>query len=400
MKKIWQVFAYEYQRHVFRKRFIFALVSMPIIIAVFLGIAIFSTVLGANFKPLGYVDHSGLLAHPLPAPKESSIFNRPVDFLPFASESDARTALENGNIQGYYVLDSDYLQSSRAELYYLKQPADNIQGQFNTFLQTNLLASQPPEITNRIAKGDEVLIQSPDGTRQVSGQDIATLLLPFFAGILVMIVILTSGGYLLQAVVEEKENRTMEIVITSVSPEQLMAGKILGNIAVGLTQMIVWIVFVAIGIWIGKSQVDWLANFKVDLNYVLIMIVTAIPAFILIGSLMAAVGASVTESREAQSITGLFTLPVVAPYWVSTILMAHPNGPLAIGMSFFPLTAPVTISLRAGFTQIPTLQLIANLLLLWVCAAAAIWLAARTFRLGMLRYGKRLTLRQIFSRAA
>jgi ABC-2 type transport system permease protein len=96
----------------------------------------------------------------------------------------------------------------------------------------------------------------------------------------------------------------------------------------------------------------------------------------------------------------LFTLPTVAPYWLFSILMTHPNSPLAVGMSFFPLTAPVTISLRAGFTQIPTLQLMANLLVLWVSAAAAIWLAARTFRLGMLSYGKRLSWRQIFSRAA
>ncbi len=113
---------------------------------------------------------------------------------------------------------------------------------------------------------------------------------------------------------------------------------------------------------------------------------------------MAAIGSTVTESREAQQISGFFSLPIFIPYWFISSIMSHPNGPLAQVLSFFPLTAPVTISLRAAFTTIPTGQLVLNIAILFLTAGIALWVAARTFRLGMLSYGKRIRLKEIFSR--
>lgn len=400
MNKVWRIFANEYRRHVFRRRFVFALLSMPLLIVVVMGISIFSTELQSSTKPLGYVDHSGLLANPKPAPKAEGMFSKNIDIQAFPDEQSAKQALNAGQIQGYYVVSADYMQTSKVELVYYKQPAGDVQSRFVAFMRTNLLANQPPQIVQRIADGDSVYIQSADGSRTVGEGDIFSVLLPFITGILMMIVIITSGNYLLQAVVEEKENRTMEIVITSVTPEQLMTGKILGNIAVGLTQLLAWLLIIVIAIMIGRNQVDWLANTHIDPTYILIMVLTVIPSFVMIGALMAALGSSVTETREAQQLSGLFSLPVVAPYWLVYPIMTAPNGPLSLFLSFFPLTAPVTISLRAGFTTIPTAQLALNLLVLVISAAGAIWLAARAFRLGMLSYGKRLNLRQILRRAA
>jgi ABC-2 type transport system permease protein len=267
-------------------------------------------------------------------------------------------------------------------------------------MRANLLRSQPSDVANRLTVGDEMIVQSADGSRQAAENDFASFIMPFFFGVLFMIIILTTGGYLLQAIVEEKENRTMEIMITSVSPDQLMTGKILGNISVGLTQMVAWILFIVIGILIGSSQLEWMRNVQIHADYIIMMILVLLPSFIMIGALMAALGATVTEAREAQQISGIFTLPVVAPYWLVVPLMTAPNGPLALGLSFFPLTAPVTISLRAGLTQIPYWQFGLNLAVLVLAAIAAVWLAARSFRLGMLSYGKKIALRQLFRRAA
>jgi ABC-2 type transport system permease protein len=165
-------------------------------------------------------------------------------------------------------------------------------------------------------------------------------------------VINTSGGYLLQAVVEEKENRTIEIVITSVSPGQLMAGKIMGNLSVGITQLLIWLLFPVLAFLVARRVVP-MQDLYLDPEFVWLMLLTLVPAFILIAALMAIIGATATEAREAQQIAGLFTLPVVAPYWFFVPLMTNPHGTLALALSLFPLTAPVSLPLRAAFTEVP-----------------------------------------------
>jgi len=110
------------------------------------------------------------------------------------------------------------------------------------------------------------------------------------------------------------------------------------------------------------------------------------------------IGATVTESREGQQIVGLFTLPTWIPYMLMYPLMNAPNSPLAIGMSFFPFTAPLTVIIRSGFTVVPWWQIAISVALLVLSAAGSLWLAGRAFRLGMLRYGKRLSIREFFNR--
>jgi ABC-2 type transport system permease protein len=113
---------------------------------------------------------------------------------------------------------------------------------------------------------------------------------------------------------------------------------------------------------------------------------------------MALVGATATEAREAQQIAGLFTIPLAIPLWFVSALIANPNSILSVILSIFPFTAPLAISLRAGYTDIPLWQTVLAVVLLVIFAIGALWLAGRAFRLGMLRYGKRLTWREIFAR--
>ncbi|MCL4559555.1 MAG: ABC transporter permease [Chloroflexi bacterium] len=399
MSKFWRVFSHEYARHVLRKRFIFALVSMPLFISVIMAISIFSAVTQTNFSPIGYIDHSGFLANPIYPPETQGMLERTVKLIAYPDEASARQALEANKIQAYYVLATDYLETARADLVFVKEPDNEVQNQFITFLTTNILTNQPAAVRDRIASGNSITIQSLDGSQRMSESDWFNILVPILSGVLFFIVILTSGGYLLQAVVEEKENRTIEIVVTSVSPGQLMAGKIAGNISVGLTQLLVWILFLLVGILIGRNTIDWVQRIQIQPSYLVLMALTLLPTFVMIAALMAAIGSMVTEMREAQQISGLFTLPVMIPYWFTAAIMTNPNGPLAIGLSYFPLTAPVTLVLRAGFTQIPTGQLVINLLVLAAAAVVSVWLAARTFHMGMLNYGKRLSWRQVFGKS-
>ena len=113
---------------------------------------------------------------------------------------------------------------------------------------------------------------------------------------------------------------------------------------------------------------------------------------------MAATGAMVTETRESQQMVTMFTLPLFVPMWLIYPIMINPNSPLAVGLSLFPLTSPMTLPLRAAFTTIPAWQIAAGLVIIYACAASALLLAGRAFRMGMLRYGKRLTWREVFQR--
>lgn len=397
MKKFWRVITYEYKRHVLRRRFIFAILSVPFFALFLIGIIVVSFVLETNTTPIGYVDHSGLLADPLPAPKPDAPYKR-VPIIAYSSEAEAQSALQAGKLQAYYVLQSDYLQTSRARLVYIHEPKRPAVNQFSSFISTNLLAKYPPEIANRIIEGESLTVRTPDGKREMSSAAWFSILMPLIAGIAFFMAIFTSAGYIMQAVVEEKENRTMEIVITSVSPNQLMMGKTLADIAIGLTQLVAWGLILVVPVWIARPYLPMLGAIAVSPESILLMLAVMLPTFVMLGGLMAMVGATVTESREGQQIIALFTLPTWIPYMLIYPLMTTPNSPLAIALSIFPFTAPLTVMIRSGFTLLPWWQISLSVAVLILCAAGALWLAGRAFRLGMLSYGKRLPLLELFRR--
>jgi ABC-2 type transport system permease protein len=227
--------------------------------------------------------------------------------------------------------------------------------------------------------------------------NILLFILPILSGFLFILAVNISAGYLLQAVVEEKENRTMEIMVTSLSPTQLMTAKVIGNLSVGLTQLVVWIIFGIIGILALFRFFPDLQSTNIDFSFLLLTTLVFIPAFVMIAAMMAALGATTTNTSEAQQIAGIFTLPMVIPYWFMGVLMEKPNSPLSIFLSLFPFTAPVVMPLRAAFSNIPFWQIVLTIALLFLFAIIALWIAGKAFRLGMLRYGKKLSLKEILT---
>jgi ABC-2 type transport system permease protein len=395
MSKLWLVAVYEYTRHVLRRRFLFALLSVPALVGLMVLVGLLIVRLQNSDTPVGYVDLSGFLERPVFAPPPGPPL-RAVPLLPFESEAEARAALESGQLQAYYVLEPDYAATRRARLVYLDEPGAAAREQFTGFLRANLLAGQPAQVAERVAQGSRLTVRSADGSQQMSDREWFNIFTTFAAGLAFIIAIFTSSGYLMQAVVEEKENRTMEIVVTSVSPFQMMAGKIVGIIAVGLTQILAWVGVAVLAVLLMRSQIEWLRAIRLAPGFLGLILLVMAPGFVLIAALMATVGATVTEEREGQQVAGLFTLPVMVPYWFTAQMMGNPNGPLAVGLSLFPLTAPVALTLRAGFTVVPAWQVALGAGLLCLSALGALWLAGRAFRLGMLRYGQKVAWREIF----
>ena len=396
MTKFWRIAWQEYSRHVFRRRFIFALLSVPFFLVLTVVLVLLVIWMDSKPTPIGYIDHSGVLANPLPQ-QPVKWPERTVSLRAYVDETSAKADLESGKLQAYYLLPEDYLQSGQAQLIYLKEPNGMATEQFTDFLTANLLLDQPPEIANRIIHGSELIIQTTDKSREASEDRFVNLILPFLSGILFIVGMSTSSGYLMQAVVEEKENRTMEIMVTSVSPGQLMSGKVIADIAVGVTQLLVWAIFIILAVVVGKNYIPFLGGIKFSGEMIGILLAVMIPAFVMISGLMAAVGATVSEASEGQQIMGLFTIPIWLPYILIATFFQNPNSPLAIAMSLFPLTAPMTIAMRLGITPIPAWQLIACVTILVLSAIGAVWLAGRAFRMGMLRYGQRVRWKEVFS---
>jgi ABC-2 type transport system permease protein len=397
MIKTLRVALHEYRQHVFNKRFLMGLLSVPLVMLLMVGLVFLIISMETNTTPIGYLDHSGLLTNPVPAPKPEPP-DQPVPFVAFQTEAEARSALDAGKIQAYYVLPEDYLTTGALRVVHIGQVKAPARRQFYNFLGANLLKNTDPAVAARLVKGADVTVQSTDGSRSLSGDNWFSFLVPMIAGIGFIIAMFTSGGYLMQAVVEEKENRTMEVIITSVSPNQFMAGKIIGDTCVGLTQILAWMLFIIIPILVARNSVKFLQGFQLSTQTLVVLIFTMLPSFVLVAALMATIGATVTEAREGQQMTGFISLPVWIPYMLTGLLMSNPNSPLSITLSMIPLTAPVTLLVRDGLTILPAWQIAVSAAIQISCAIAVIWLAGRAFRLGMLRYGKRLVLRELFAR--
>ncbi len=396
MNKFWEIVRYEYTRHVFRKRFIFALLSLPLTLLAFVLVIFFMSYFTSDRAPIGYVDHSGMLANPIQLPESTDIFDPLLQMVPFKSEEAAENALQADEIQTYFILPEDYEVNYSVPLIYYEQPGGNARRQISQFVHQNLFAGEQIESEARITEGTNFTLQSPDGKQKFQEDEWYNILVPFFIGMIFIIVVMISGGYLLQAVIEEKENRTMEIIITSVSPMQLMAGKIIGNISVGLTQLVIWVAFGWLAFSIGGQYIPFIANLQISTQYIARCLLLMLPAFVTVAALMATIGAVMTESREAQQVSGLFTMSVTIPYWFAFPLMMNPRGSIAIFLSYFPLSAPVALSLRMAFTPIPFWEYALNLTFLIAFAVFTVWLAGRAFRIGLLQYGKRISLSQLF----
>ncbi|MGB2956633.1 MAG: ABC transporter permease [Anaerolineales bacterium] len=396
MNRVLRVALYEYRRNVFKKSFLFSLLSIPWMVAFSVGLGLVLTSLENNDLPVGYIDQADVFENAIQAPVSDQA--EPVDFIPFQSEDVARASLEAQEIQAYYIIPADFRETRQIEIVYAKKPGENANIQWYDFLQINLLSDQPTEIAYRTAAGTDVTVRSLDGKRTMadSGPTFGNFM-PLFMSMAILALILMSSGFLMGAVVEEKENRTMEVVVTSISPMQLIGGKLLGIIAIGLTLLVTWSLIVVLGIFAARLMgIGWFQDLGMDWSVVLATAAIAAPSYVLVAALMIAIGTMVTTAQEGQSFSSIFIIFHMIPLYVGVAFLNKPDSSLAVTLSLLPFTSLMTIAMRNLFYSVPTWQIALSVCVQTVSALGAIWLASRAFRLGMLRYGQRLGWRRLF----
>ncbi len=394
--KFWFVALHEYRKHVFQKRFLLAILSVPLLLAVSFLAGFIAVAIEYNGDPVGYIDQAGVLADPIPIPEELN-GDLAVDFIAYDDQAAADRALEAGEIQAYYLLPPDYEETREVQLIYIDDPGENAEDDFFDFLQVNVSAGIPDNVQRIILEDYDVTVRSVDGTREFNDSQILNLLLPVVFGFLFTFVLTSGSGYLSNAVTEEKENRTIEILSTSMSANQFILGKVLGIVMVIFTQISSWLIFFVAAFFGAKAAFDaeWIDAARIDPKLALMLLLVFIPAFFFFAGIALTISSTVTESSEGQQAVGLISMPVGFSYWFAYLIISNPNSPFSVGLSLFPFTAPTLMPMRLAFGTVPWSQVAMCVGILTVGAVFTIWLAARAYEIGMMQYGKRIRLGEL-----
>ncbi len=396
MRNLWLVAKHEYLRTAIRRGFVLGTLAVPLGMGILIALMIVLETMSQNRAPLGYVDNAGLLdlARQPAAPK---VGDR-LDLRAFADEATALAALERGEVQAFFVLPSDYAQTLKTQLYYRERPpSDSAWREFDDFVRVNLVADLPPAVQARLLAGPDIAVVDLASGREFSEKGIINIILPVVASFLFLVTTMSAGGYMLRVVADEKENRTMEVMLTSLTPTQLIGGKTLGLFAAALTQMGVYALAIVIGLFLAAPHVEPLREVTVPWTYLGVMALFFLPSYALISALMVAVGAAVPDLQQGQQLVGLLNLVFWAPIFSLTLLFENPAHPVFVFFTLFPTSAFLTISLRWGLSTIPLWQLGVSWVALTGTTLLMVWVAVRVFRAGMLRYGQTLSLQSVWA---
>jgi len=388
MRNFWLIAKREYLQVVARRGFILTTLAIPVGLAFLIGLGILMEMTTRSNLPLGYVDLAGLLDVTRQAPDGS------IEVRSFPDEAAAQAALSGQQIQAFFVFPPDYLQTLQTELYYRgKTPGRDAWGDFDDFVRANLVAGYPPEVQARLLDGPDVTVHDLTSNRKFSESSVINIILPFVAAFFFFVATMLAASYTLGVVANEKENRTMEIMLTSVTPGQMIGGKTVGLLAATLTQLAVYVVAAVIALKIAAPYVVELQQVEVPWTFLGIAALFFFPAYALVAAVMVAIGSAVGELQQGQQIAGLVNLIFMLPILLAAVLMQDPAGPLAVFLTLFPTSSFLTVALRWGLGTIPVWQMVAGWVLLVAATLLMFWAAARIFRAGMLRYGQPLSLK-------
>lgn len=396
MSKVWLVARHHFLQEASKRSFLLILFSLPLFLVVSIGFGYLAGQLIDDTTTLGYVDEAGFLVQTTYEEADDE-----VTLLAFDSQDAAEMAFESEEIEAYVLIPADFRESSEAQLFINETPPNKALRHFEQLVRLNILSGQDPAIVERMLSGADVTVRATGSNREFpSGGPNVGQILPVLLALTFAFLVLTTAGYMMHVVVDEKENRTMEIIVSSISPGKMMAGKILGILSIAFVQFAVWSLFFGVAIWFGIHilNLDWLREIRIVWADLVPIILIAIPTYLFIVALMTSIGSSLTESQDAEQLGPLLFLIFLLPLYLFLPISSNPEGPLALILSFFPGTSVVTLAIRNVFIEVPGWQFLTALAIAILFAVSAVWLAGKAFRLNMLRYGQRLKIWELLSR--
>ena len=436
MSKIAIIAGREFNERVRKKSFIFTTILMPILMVGIMFVpALMMNIQSDEAKEILVVDQSGLIAERL---EDSST----IDFTPSDKTLEELTAQQGeSNPFGILIIGSDVATNpSNVQLLTYESSTINIESaiadQIASIIESEklkayniddidaILAEIQTNVTLKVKQLDE------SGETQDSSS-MLNIALAYIFGFLIYMFVFLYGNMVMQGVIEEKSNKVMEVMVSSVRPFQLMMGKILGIASVAVTQFVIWVVFILVvgGAAINLMGLDEMMAAAgsaaamdpmamagaaqmpaVDSEMVSLLATITNPAYLLrilggfliyfIGgyllyaAMFAAVGSAVDNEKDTNNLQLPITVPLILALFVMMSAMQEPNGPLAFWFSMIPFTSPIVMMVRLPY-GVPGWELALSIGLLVATFVAIVLLAGKIYRVGVFMYGKKPSFKEL-----
>ncbi len=423
----------EYNTRVRKKSFIIMTFLTPLLmVALIMLPLLLSTVKGNKTEEIAVYDQNGLYINRMQSD------NRFV-FIPFDKAVQQIPASERGNYNAYLSITGNLCDSTgRVQFYSTKQISldlkSNVEAQLANLASEDKIASyQIPQLAQILqdikpsVRSESILWSDKDGESEMKTSAELSMIIGMVATLLIYMFIFIYGSMVMNGVVEEKSNRIVEIIVSSVKPFQLMMGKIIGIALVGLTQVALWVVLVtalsavagtAIGMpsdpaammeaqsmmtgvstemvmesgmmegWRILQSFNWL-------QIVIWFVLYFLAGYLLYASIFAAIGGAIDNNDDAQQFTLPVTIPVIFALYVGIYGAMNPEGPLVFWCSFIPFFSPIVMMVRLPF-GVPAWQLWLSFALLVATFLLMVKLAAKIYKTGILMYGKKVSYKDLW----
>jgi len=423
MNKTFIVAKNEFLKRVKTRWFVFTTLLGPIVLVAFfavIGIVSVSAIEGGE-STIVLLDETGRIAANLEDPEGDITFVESD-----ADEQTLRQDVLDGTYTGYLVLPAGLIDGQGKARYYSTEGGgvssfnfdlrNIIRGTVRTLrLQDQNVSAEVFDIINAGVSLETVKL-SDEGEEQ--GSSAAYAIVGGIMGFLIYISMLVYGSVVMQGVIQEKMNRVVEVIVSSVRPFQLLMGKVLGIGAMGLVQMTFWAGLIAAGtmgsgaiisLFVDPANMDLpdtatqteildAVGFQVpDLGpeVFVFFVIYFLLGYLLFSTLFAGIGSAVEQQQDAQSLM----LPIMMPIIISIVFLQAvieaPNSGLSVALSLIPFTSPIPMVVRVAMIDVPIWQLGLSLLLLTGTFVGAVWVSSRIYRVGILSYGKKPSLKEI-----
>lgn len=429
---------YEFLFTIKRPSYYLVTFGMPVIALAYFGfiaLIVLATVpseLSKMSKPVGVIDLSGRLTQDGPLKdaklgeimeittenraKISELEDLPIDMdqLEFLSKrsvlllsdlDEAKKALEDETVRQVTLIPEDYLSQGKLQVYVNKSQL--IGSSIGNGWISDILSKQLLDSTDLNDDAIQRIQHRPSSTEfeiGESGQFIEvnklskgfSLGMPLAIAGLLIIALMMNSGILLASIAEEKENKVMEVIVSSVSADRLLLGKVLGIVLAGVLQIVVWMAMVAVVPMLSMSVLK--ESFDYDFNTMNLVIGTmfVLLGFVFYGCLLAGLGSLGSNYKDCQQLSVAVILCACVPFMVPTVFISNPDGMIARTLSMIPLFSPVAMMARLGLSDVAWWEILLSVSILLLSIFFAIKISAKLFRAGTLMQGKRPGLRDIW----
>lgn len=307
--------------------------------------------------------------------------------IPYVINGDKEYGIEmvkNGEVDLYFYIPADFAESKKAEFYHVSEGLEifNTDGNIIKMILSQNSASRVDELDVVALSGDYEVVDKKITKDGADSNALGKAIIPFFVGVVFFMFIALCGNRFLLTVVEEKENRISEMILTSISSKHLIIGKIIALLVLGLVQIAVLVIPVLLLVFAKRDDgliAPILAMIEIDPVSITLSILLFSASAVLYAGVCVLIGSLVSTARDASSFIGPAIIFMVFPLYFMQMFMVEPNLIVQI-FTYFPLSAPIALMLRNGFGTITTFEFCIGITVVAVSAAIAIRLAVKTFQ--------------------